>query len=526
MPDPWYLPPAPSILRVVSTPALFPVSRELMCDGETPVGTFAHLRRVFAGRHCFLLESVVGGDRWARYSMIGVGHRLSVTGRWIEGALRVRFGPGPGFSAIDEIGQRGSFGDGSGAALIQRLLERYRAAPAPDLPRFWGGLVGVWGHDMVRDLERVPLPERMQDALDLPAFELLVTDTMVIFDNLSQKLRVVATACPREDGGEAESQRRANERIDGLIAALREGKQDLPPLFLDENTPVAEPELAPAWVREGGASSYREQVGEAKQHIAAGDVFQLVLSQRFDQARDELDPLDVYRMLRVTNPAPYMFLLELPSATLAGASPEVLVRVGINREVTVRPLAGTRPRGATPEQDLELEAELLADPKERAEHLMLIDLGRNDVGRIAGPGSVSVVDSFEVERYSKVMHIVSEVTGKLGVGLTALDALRSTFPAGTLSGAPKVRALELIDELEPAPRGWYGGAVGYLGFDGGADFAICIRSVVFTRDSLRVQAGAGIVYDSDPAAEDEECRRKASAVLRAIAMARAGRGNS
>jgi anthranilate synthase component 1 len=513
----------------VPTPALFPVSRELLCDGETPVGTFARLRRAFPGQHCFLLESVVGGERWARYSMIGVGHRLCVTGRWAEGQLKARFAPGPGFDAIDEIGDRGGFGEGSGAALIQRLLDRYHAAPTSDLPRFWGGLVGVWGHDMARDLERVPLPERMLGEIDLPAFELLVSDTVVIFDNLSQKVRVVATACPREDGGEAESRTRAERRIATVMAALQvprnpsDESPSLDPLAIAEDSEISEGTLAPAWVRAGGPSRFREHVGEGKKHIAAGDVFQLVLSQRFETPRDDLDPLDVYRMLRVTNPAPYMFLLELPSATLTGASPEVLVRVGTDRQITVRPIAGTRPRGATPELDRALELELLADPKERAEHLMLIDLGRNDVGRVAASGSVALVESFVIERYSKVMHIVSEVSGVLADGLTALDALRSTFPAGTLSGAPKVRALELIDELEPAPRGWYGGAVGYLGFDGGADFAICIRAVVFAGDSLRVQAGAGIVHDSDPAAEDDECRRKAAAVLRAIALARAGR---
>jgi anthranilate synthase component 1 len=496
---------------------LLPVSRELLCDGETPVGSFSRLRRAFPDRPCFLLESVVGGERWARYSMIGVGHRLCVSGGWTaEGRLRVRFTPGQGFAAIDESGELGGFGEGSGAALIQRLLDRYRAAPAPELPRFWGGLVGVWGHDMVRDLERIPMPERMRGAIDLPAFELLVSDTLVIFDNLSQKVRVVAAACPREDGGEVESRRRAEDRIAAVIAALQHrAPSELEPLRLDEQVVVPE---GP------GSSRYREHVERGKQHITAGDVFQLVLSQRFEGQREGLDPLDVYRMLRVTNPAPYMYLLELPSATLTGASPEVLVRVGADREITVRPIAGTRPRGATPELDRALETELLADPKERAEHLMLIDLGRNDVGRVAAPGSVALVESFVIERYSKVMHIVSEVSGRLAEGVTALDALRSTFPAGTLSGAPKVRALELIDELEPVPRGWYGGAVGYLGFDGAADFAICIRSVVFADDSLRVQAGAGIVYDSDPAAEDDECRRKASAVLRAIAMARAGRG--
>lgn len=496
-------------------PGVVPVARELLCDGETPVGVHARLRRAFGGT-CFLLESVVGGERWARYSMIGVGHRLAISGRWVDGRLRVRMQPGRGFAAIDELGAldgHGGYGEGSGAALVQRMLERYAAAPAPELPRFWGGLVGVWGHDMVRDHERLPVPSRFArdaSADELPAFEFLVTDTVVIFDNLSQRVRVVAGACAREDGGELEARRRAEARIDAIVAALRSDAPALAPLVLDE----------PSGERRDWSDQYRSGVEQAKQYIAAGDVFQLVLSQRFAQARAGLDPLDVYRMLRVTNPAPYMFLLELPSATLAGASPEVLVRVGADRQLVVRPIAGTRPRGDTPEHDLALEHELLADAKERAEHLMLIDLGRNDVGRVAAPGSVRVAESFVIERYSKVMHIVSEVVATLAPGLGALDALRSTFPAGTLSGAPKVRALELIDELEPIPRGWYGGAVGYLGFDGAADFAICIRSVVFAGDELRVQAGAGIVYDSQPAAEDEECRRKAAAVLRAVALAR------
>jgi anthranilate synthase component 1 len=265
-------------------------------------------------------------------------------------------------------------------------------------------------------------------------------------------------------------------------------------------------------------------VARAREYIEAGDIFQVVLSQGFEVPQDGLDPLDVYRTLRVTNPAPYMYMMALPSATLVGASPEVLVRVDRDtRDVTVRPIAGTRPRGRDNAHDLALERELLADPKERAEHLMLIDLGRNDVGRVAVGGSVAMTEQFAIERYSAVMHIVSEVTGTLRPELDALDALAATFPAGTLSGAPKVRALQVIDELEPGHRGWYGGAVGYLGYDGGSDFAICIRSAVVRGDTVRVQAGGGIVYDSDPEAEDQECRNKASAVLRAIAMARKGR---
>ncbi|KIG15969.1 Anthranilate synthase, aminase component [Enhygromyxa salina] len=520
---------------------LFPVWRELLCDGETPVGVFARLRGCLGSRsqHSFLLESVVGGERWARWSFIGVGHRALVRGWWREGRLVVECEAGPGFEpTLDALsGPQGGFGEGSGAALIEALLARYRGGVDPDepasedeLPRFWGGLVGVWGHDMVRDLERIPMPAWASPE-QLPAFELLVTDTLVVFDNLSQKVRVFATACPAEDGGVDRARDAARSRVDAVIRALRQGPT-LQPRGLDEQRVAPPPQLAPDWIGAG----FPQRVEQAKQHVESGDVFQVVLSQRFDQprARDglKIDPLDVYRMLRVTNPAPYMYLLELPSASLAGASPEVLVRVDPgtppgttpgtqHQRVTVRPLAGTRGRGRDKAEDQALERELLADPKERAEHLMLIDLGRNDIGRIAAAGTVEVEASFEIERYSKVMHIVSEVSGTLADGLTVVDALRSTFPAGTLSGAPKVRALQIIDELEPAPRGWYGGAVGYFGFDGGADFAICIRTVVLTDDSVRVQAGAGIVYDSDPHAEDDECARKAAAVLRAIELARA-----
>jgi anthranilate synthase component 1 len=501
--------PAPSDFRETAEKAnLVPVWCEILCDADTPVGAYAKLRGL--GETAFLLESVVGGDRWARYSFIGVGHRARLQGTWRQGALEVSFEAGPGFSSDPAI-----VAGAAGLDAVDAVLRHYRADPVEGLPRFWGGLVGVCGHDLVRALEKLPEPQHGR-ASDLPAFELLLTDTVVIFDTLSQRVRLVATACPGEDGGVEESYAKARSRLDRIAAALR-GPTNLPGLVLAEDVPI-EPTLAAPWE----ASSYRQAVTAAKHHIRDGDVFQIVLSQRFDEPRAGLDPLDVYRTLRVTNPAPYMYLLDLPSASLAGASPEVLVRVDRDdHRVTLRPIAGTRPRGETTARDLELERELLEDAKERAEHLMLIDLGRNDVGRVSRPGTVRVDESFVIERYSQVMHIVSEVSGELLPELSALDALRASFPAGTLSGAPKVRALELIDELEPAPRGWYGGAVGYLGYDGGADFAICIRSVVCTQDQLRLQAGAGIVYDSVPEREDEECHRKAKAVVRAIAMARA-----
>jgi anthranilate synthase component I len=494
-------------------PRLLPVWAEVLCDGDTPLAAFARLRR--AGAHPFLLESVVGGERWARYSFVGVGHRARVTGHMRDDALVFEVEPGPGFEP-----PAATQGSAAGVAAIRGLLGHWCGPAEDELPRFWGGLVGVWGHDFVRSVERLPRPPG-RAAASVPAVELIATDTLVVFDNLSQRVKIIATACPATDGGVDAAYTGAAERIARVAEALRADAR-LPELTLAHDVPFsAEP--APPWNRDAHLAAVRE----AKRLIAAGDIFQVVLSQGFDVPRHEVDLLDIYRLLRVTNPAPYMYMMQLPSATLVGASPEVLVRVDPGtRDVTVRPIAGTRPRGVDEISDRALERELLADPKERAEHLMLVDLGRNDVGRVSVAGSVRVGERFIVERYSRVMHIVSEVTGCLRPELDALDALRATFPAGTLSGAPKVRALEIIDALEPAERGWYGGAVGYLGYDGGADFAICIRSVVARDDTLRVQAGGGIVFDSEPEAEDTECRNKASAVLRAIAMARAGRNRA
>jgi anthranilate synthase component 1 len=495
----------------VGGPPLRPVWTTVLCDDKTPVAAYALLSQRFgAGSGArVLLESVVGGERWGRYSVVAVGHRALVSAHVLPEAMRVRVTPGPGFSAASE--------EGTGLDALRSLLARYRADPQPDLPPVWGGLVGVWGHDVVRCFERLPIPAT-RGPVPLPAIEALVTDTVVVFDNLSQRVHVIAGACPAEDGGAAAAWDRASARVTEVARALAE-PASVPELQLHDDAPFsADP--APPFSR----AAHLAAVETAKRHIRAGDIFQVVLAQAFEVPREGLPMLDVYRTLRVTNPAPYMYLMELPSAALAGASPEVLVRVDrATGEVTVRPIAGTRPRGRTPAEDLRLEEELLADPKERAEHLMLLDLGRNDVGRVCEGGSVRVVERFAIERYSRVMHIVSEVRGALRAGLDAFDALGAAFPAGTLSGAPKVRALQIIDELEPDHRGWYGGAVGWVGFDGGADFAICIRSVVARGDTLRVQAGGGIVVDSTPEGEDAECRNKASAVLRAIAMAKLGR---
>jgi anthranilate synthase component 1 len=501
---------------------LVPVWRDLLCDGVTPVEVYARLRTWQRdggplAAITYMLESVgAGGERWARYSVVGVGCRARVTGVWDGECLALTIAAAPGFTLPAGIPRTSR-----GLAALTALQDAYRCPPVPDLPRFWGGLCGVWGHDMVRVFESIPaLAHGRVGSAGLPALDLVVTDTLVVFDNFSQRVRIVACACPATDGGPVAAIDAAYARIDAIAAAL-----DTPALLRPQHLPALPPpprRVATAY----GGDGYVEAVARAREHIAAGDIFQVVLSQLFEIPRPNPAPLDslaLYRMLRATNPAPYMYVFELPSAGLIGASPEVLVRLDHQPSgglrATLRPIAGTRPRGPNEAEDAALARELLADPKERAEHLMLVDLGRNDLGRVCVAGSVRVAESFVVERYSRVMHIVSEIQGDLRPELSALDALRATFPAGTLSGAPKIRALELIDELEPVARGWYGGAVGYLGFDGAADFAICIRSIVRHGDRLRVQAGAGIVHDSVPAAEDRECVAKASAVIHAIELA-------
>jgi len=497
------------VARAAEGAPVQPVWCEVLDDGETPVAAFARLQEHGATG---LLESVVGGERWARFSFLLVGARARIVGRFENGTLRVEVRPGEGFSVPDELRE------GEGFVALRDVLAHYRADPRSDQPPLWGGLVGAWGHDLVRCFEHLPPPPGRTPS-GVAAVDLIVTDTIVVFDTLTQRVRLVTAAHPRDDGGPEAAYDAAHDRLSRVLRALHDAPPVLGVLEPDEEVEYSTEPAAP-WSREG----FLDQVRRAKEHVVEGDVFQIVIAQGFEVPRGNIDVLDVYRMLRMTNPAPYMVLLELSTGSLAGASPEVLVRYDRDsRRVTVRPIAGTRPRGRDEAEDLALERELLADPKERAEHLMLIDLARNDVGRVSVGGSVKMGERFGVERYSRVMHIVSEVTGTLRPGLDALDALRATFPQGTLSGAPKVRALQLIDVFEPAERGFYGGAVGYLGFDGGADFAICIRSALALPDRFRVQAGAGIVFDSDPETEDTECRNKAAAVLRAIAMAR-GKG--
>jgi len=500
---------------------LIPVYRELLADGDTPVSAYAALRasaadapsdpmtRGGAAEGSFLLESVVGGETWAAYSFVGVSPRATLT--WKDGHAHATWfdvdGGGPPQSA--------SWQAADPTAALAEVMGDFKPVETYGLPRFWGGAVGWIAYDCVRAFE--DLPARAKRDLELPELAFVITDTLLIFDNLRQTLKVVATPYVRRAEKAEQAYERACARIDEIIERLRAPRAPLPvlePPAPGEDRAAIEP--PPSAI---GRAAYEAAVDRIKDYVLAGDAFQVVLSQRFTVPRGAVDPLDVYRALRVINPSPYMFHLQFADARVTGASPETLVRLAGGR-VELRPIAGTRPRGRTPEDDERLAAELAADPKERAEHLMLIDLGRNDVGRVAAKGSVRVTEQYVIERYSHVMHLTSHVVGRLADGKTWVDVLRAAFPAGTLSGAPKIRAMEIIDELEPHRRGIYGGAVGYVSYTGNMDLAIAIRTLVTQDDQIHVQAGAGIVADSEPAREHEECVNKARAVLRAVAMAR------
>ena len=484
---------------------LVPVYREVLADGDTPVSAYAKLGRRDYG---FLLESVVGGEKWAAYSFLGVEPRAVVRAQAGKVTVAWRDVEGGGED------RRAEWTAADPAAALAEILGEFRPVTVPGLPRFWGGAVGWLGYDLARGFEE--LPARAPDDLGLPEVCVVLTDTLVIFDNLRQTLKIVAAPyVTRPDRADA-AYDAACRRIDAVAGRLR--ARAAPALLPME--PPAPGDPPPRLPRSTfGRPEFLAAVRKAKEYILCGDAFQIVLSQRFEVDRGGVDPFDVYRALRVVNPSPYMFHLDFPEAHVTGASPECMVRLDGTR-VEVRPIAGTRPRGATPEEDAALAAELLADPKERAEHVMLVDLGRNDVGRVARIGSVVVDERMAIERYSHVMHLVSNVAGELLPGKTAFDVLRATFPAGTLTGAPKIRAMEIIDELEPTRRGIYGGAVGYLSYTGNLDLAIAIRTLVARGDRIFVQAGAGLVHDSDPAREYDETVNKARAVLRAVELAR------
>ncbi|HVQ60957.1 MAG TPA: anthranilate synthase component I [Burkholderiales bacterium] len=469
-----------------------PLIAETFADLDTPLSLYLKL----ANRsNTYLLESVEGGERFGRYSFIGLAVQMRL--RAVGGLVTVTHG-----DAVVETSK-----SADPLEFVREFLSRYRVAELPGLPRFCGGLVGYFGYDTVRWIEpKLSGGWLKPDPVGCPDMLLLVSEELAVIDNLSGKLYLVVYADPSKPRAWQDAQARLRE----LLGALR-----LP------LSPPPERREADADVTSNfSGDAFREAVGRAIRYVHDGDIMQVVLSQRLSRPYSG-SSLSLYRALRSINPSPYMFYFDFGDFQVVGASPEILVRHE-RGAVTVRPIAGTRPRGATRDKDVELERELLADPKERAEHVMLVDLGRNDVGRVAATGSVRLTEKMTIERYSHVMHIVSNVEGRLREGLDSLDVLRAAFPAGTVSGAPKVRAMEIIDELEPDKRGLYAGAVGYLGFNGDMDLAIAIRTALVKAGQMHVQAGAGIVADSVPENEWQETRAKARAVLRAAEIATRG----
>lgn len=480
--------------RLADEGALVPVYRELLFDTETAVSAYQKLATPPFG---FLLESVVGGETWARYTFLGTRPRAAwrLTGRRID-----HWSPLHGWVEGDESDDP--------LATLDLIVSRHQPAALPGLPRFWSGAVGFFGYDIIRHIEH--LPDMPEDTLGLPDALFMLTDIVVAIDNLFGRAKIIA-GVETEGCSAAELRQRYDDavgRIDDVILRLRESPSP-EPLDLPE-MPDADPPFASTATRE----EYEDGVRRVQEYIAAGDAFQVVLSQRLSVPL-EAPAFDLYRALRTLNPSPYLFFLDLDGFQLVGSSPEVMVRVEDGKAL-VRPIAGTRPRGANAAEDERLSADLLADPKECAEHLMLLDLGRNDVGRVSEYGSVQVTERMIVEKYSHVLHMVSTVEGTVRPGASPVDVLRASFPAGTVSGAPKVRAMEIIDELETHKRGPYAGAVGYVAAGGNAmDLAIAIRTVVVTGGKAHVQAGAGIVADSNPASEYDETLNKARALLRA-----------
>ncbi len=477
--------------------AMVPVTREVVLDGDTPVSAFTKLHR---GPYGFLLESLEGGERWARYTFLSTDPREVYR---YQGRRAERWTREQGWQLVGE--------DVAPLEHLGTLLRRHPPVDVPGLPRFTGGAVGYLGYDIVRTIET--LPDAPPDDRGLPDALMMVTDTLLVLDNLYNRATVIANVEVDPEADDEELRRlyaAASARIDEWVRRLG-APGAVRPLAIEP--PARLPPAASPYADD----RFQADVDRIKEYIAAGDTFQTVLSRRLEVAAP--DPFLTYRYLRALNPAPYLYYLHCDDLQIIGSSPEILVRVE-DGEVTVRPIAGTRPRGANGEEDAALAAELTADPKERAEHLMLVDLGRNDVGRVAEFGSVRLTAFMTIERYSHVMHLVSEVRGRLREGLDAVAALTASFPAGTVSGAPKVRAMQIIDELEPVRRGPYAGAVGYIGWGGRTmDTAITIRTCVMRGGRAWVQAGAGIVADSDPAAEWRETEAKARAVLLALALA-------
>ncbi|MFE9401068.1 anthranilate synthase component I [Streptomyces sp. NPDC006530] len=472
---------------------VIPVHRRLLADGDTPVGLYRKLAAERPGT--FLLESAENGRSWSRYSFVGVRSAATLTAR--DGQAHWIGTPPVGVPT-----------SGDPLQALKATVETLHTPRDPDtgMPPFTGGMVGYLGYDIVRRLEKIG--EHGGDDLQLPELTMLLTSDLAVLDHWDGSVLLIANAINHNDlaTGVDEAYQDALARLDAMEADLAKPTEYAPVALPDSELP----EYTALW----GGKAYQDAVEDIKERIRAGEAFQVVPSQRFETPC-RASALDVYRVLRATNPSPYMYLFRFDGFDVVGSSPEALVKVEDGRAL-LHPIAGTRPRGATPRRDQELADELLADAKERAEHLMLVDLGRNDLGRVCEPGSVEVVDFMSIERYSHVMHIVSTVTGTVARGRTAFDVLTACFPAGTLSGAPKPRAMQIIEELEPSRRGLYGGCVGYLDFAGDLDTAIAIRTALLRNGTAYVQAGAGVVADSDPVAEDEECRNKAAAVLRAV----------
>lgn len=476
---------------------LIPVYKEILADTLTPVSALMRLRD---RKDLFLLESAEGGEKWGRYSFLGTDARR---------IFRVR---GREVVITDERTTVTSPHEGDPLRFLKEMIGRYRPVDVGGLPRFYGGAVGYLGYDMVRHFEHLPGLATEDLGADDAVF--MIADTFLLFDNLKHTVKILAYASVEETGDLRTGYEDAIEKI-GKLAALLEKPEN----GGGERRPEPRAKPCPFTpVTEG--RSFQEAVRKAREYILAGDCIQVVLSRRYER-EDGVDPVDLYRALRYVNPSPYLFFLQVEGLRMIGSSPEVMVRLE-DGVVELKPIAGTKPRGKGEQEDRKLASLLLEDPKERAEHVMLVDLGRNDLGRIARPGSVQVTQLMGVERYSHVMHLVSSIRAQLQEGKDCFDVVRATFPAGTLSGAPKVRAMEIIEELEPSRRGPYGGAVGYFSFNGNMDLCITIRTILLRNGKMIVQAGAGIVADSDPEYEEREVMNKARAMLKAVELAESG----
>ncbi|KAF0145782.1 MAG: anthranilate synthase component I [Nitrospirae bacterium] len=474
---------------------LIPVYREILADMDTPVSAFLKI----GGSPSFLLESVVGGEKWARYSFLGSNPSKIIRGRGNKVEIKETGRKPVTLETEDPV------------AVLKKELSVYRPVDVPGLPRFSGGLVGYMGYDMVRFFERVPDSDK--PGMDLPDMFFMLADTMLIFDSLKQKIKIVSNV--HVDGKSAsKAYKEAVEKIDETVKKLKSSRVQG---FKGSRGKKTKQKFTSSFKTK---EAFENAVSKSKEYIAAGDIFQVVLSQRFER-RSNIEPFDIYRALRVINPSPYMYFINTGDAKIVGSSPEILVRLE-DKKIVLRPIAGTRKRGDTEEKDKALEEELKKDPKEIAEHIMLVDLGRNDVGRVAEKGSVTVTELMDIERYSHVMHMVSNVEGKLEKNLDAFDVLRACFPAGTVTGAPKVRAMEIIEEFEPTKRGPYAGAVGYFSYSGNMDTCITIRTLIIKDNRIYVQAGAGIVADSVPEREYAETVNKAKGMMKAVDMAEKG----